>query len=351
MSAIGRPMSPGIRLSSFSASGVKRRMRRSGPTMTIGICTLPSRLTRSLLSRFSSTLRLLSSSLTVASSSLLDWISSFEVSSSSLMLCSSSLADCTSSFADCSSSLAASCCSITDCRYSRVAASSCASRALSRSASAGGSAGAAALSSDGGAPSLDAGCWRPGSSNSTRKPPSLPSPSLPSPPDRHHLDGDLAPAAVGLDAQALLARRLARSCRRARAPRARRPAALRAASSAGRGSPCPAPARGTGRCRRGTAGCRARPRRARSAARSGRAAAGRPRGAAPAPASPAAPRTGDEGGARRRAVLQRKARAVRRTGLARVDLLLGVHRLEQVAEAADRLGRAEPQDSPCGLSA
>ncbi len=135
MSLIGRPMSVGIRLNSFSAIGVKRRTRRFCPRMTIAIWTLPSRLTRSLLSRFSSALRFCSSSLTVASSSLLDWISSLEVSSSSLMLCSSSLADCTSSLADCSSSLAASCCSITDWRYSRVAASSCARRAFSPSAS------------------------------------------------------------------------------------------------------------------------------------------------------------------------------------------------------------------------
>ena len=38
MSPIGRPTSVGIRLSSFSAAGVKRRMRRSGPTMTMAIC-------------------------------------------------------------------------------------------------------------------------------------------------------------------------------------------------------------------------------------------------------------------------------------------------------------------------
>ena len=117
--------------------------------------------------RLSSVLRLLSSSLTVASSSLLAWISSLEVSSSSLMLCSSSLADCTSSLADCSSSFAASCCSITDCRYSRVADSSRASRAVSGSAAGG--------SSDVGAPSEVTGCnpraWL-ASSKRTRKPPS-----------------------------------------------------------------------------------------------------------------------------------------------------------------------------------
>ena len=52
------------------------------------------RLIRSLLSRLSSVLRLAISSLTVVSSSLADSSSSLEVSSSSLMLCSSSLADC-----------------------------------------------------------------------------------------------------------------------------------------------------------------------------------------------------------------------------------------------------------------
>ncbi len=38
MSLIGRPTSAGIRLSSFSATGVKRRMRRSAPSITIAIC-------------------------------------------------------------------------------------------------------------------------------------------------------------------------------------------------------------------------------------------------------------------------------------------------------------------------
>ena len=169
----------------------------------MAIWTLPSRLTRSLLTRFSSALRLFSSSLTVASSSLLDWISSLEVSSSSLVLCSSSLADWTSSLADCSSSLAASCCSITDCRYSRVAASSCVRRALSGSG--------------------EPGCV------STWSAPSLASPPrarrrptrlgrvfeqdqeaaflAPASLDRNHFDGDLAVAAVGLDAQALLPHR------------------------------------------------------------------------------------------------------------------------------------------------
>ena len=48
---IGRPTSAGIRFSTFSAIGVKRRMRRSSLTITMAICTLPSRLTRSLLTR------------------------------------------------------------------------------------------------------------------------------------------------------------------------------------------------------------------------------------------------------------------------------------------------------------
>ncbi len=92
--------------------------------MTIAICTLPTRLTRSLLTRLSSSLRECSSSLTVFSSSLVDCSSSFAVSSSSLVLCSSSLLDRISSFADCSSSFAASSSWMIDCRYSRLASSS-----------------------------------------------------------------------------------------------------------------------------------------------------------------------------------------------------------------------------------
>ena len=67
---IGRPMSPGIRLSTRSAIGVKRRIRRSPDTITIAIRTPLSRLTRSLLIRASSSLRPCNSSLTVLSSSL-----------------------------------------------------------------------------------------------------------------------------------------------------------------------------------------------------------------------------------------------------------------------------------------
>ena len=148
MSLIGRPMSAAMRLKVLSAGGVKRRMRRSAPRITIGTSELASRLVRSLLLCESSRLRLCSSSLTVASSSFDDWISSLEVSSSSLMLCSSSLVLCTSSFAACSSSFTACCCSITDCRYSRVAPSSCFRRVISRPLvpSAGGVAAAALVS-------------------------------------------------------------------------------------------------------------------------------------------------------------------------------------------------------------
>ena len=72
MSPIGRPMSAPIRLKSFSAMGVKRRMRRSRHTMTIATCTLLNRLMRSLLRRLNSSLLFCSSWLTVVSSSLLD---------------------------------------------------------------------------------------------------------------------------------------------------------------------------------------------------------------------------------------------------------------------------------------
>ena len=45
---IGRPTSAGMILRTFSAMGVKRRMRRSLSTITMGILALPSRLFRSL---------------------------------------------------------------------------------------------------------------------------------------------------------------------------------------------------------------------------------------------------------------------------------------------------------------
>ena len=122
---MGRPTSVEIRFSTFSAMGVKRRMRRSLVTNTMAICTPASRFTRSLLARDSSSLRPCSSSLTVLISSLVDCSSSLAVSSSSLVDCSSSLDDRISSLADCSSSLVASRSWMIDCRYSRLAASSC----------------------------------------------------------------------------------------------------------------------------------------------------------------------------------------------------------------------------------
>jgi hypothetical protein len=54
---MGRPTLPGMRLNSRSAAGVKRRTRMSLPTITIGMATLSSRLTRSLLTTASSWLR------------------------------------------------------------------------------------------------------------------------------------------------------------------------------------------------------------------------------------------------------------------------------------------------------
>ena len=124
---MGRPTSPGIRLSISWAVGLNRRMRRSGPSMTMAICTAPRRLYRSLLARVNSWLRFSSSSLSVASSSLVDCSSSLEVSISSLRLCSSSLADMSSSLLLCSSSRWVPCSSMTAWRYSLVAASSASS--------------------------------------------------------------------------------------------------------------------------------------------------------------------------------------------------------------------------------
>src|SRR6185312_9594817 len=49
MSESGRPMSAWIMLRILSAGCVKRRMRRSGPSITIAMLTLASRLVRSLL--------------------------------------------------------------------------------------------------------------------------------------------------------------------------------------------------------------------------------------------------------------------------------------------------------------
>ena len=57
MSPSGRPMSVPMRLSTFSAGGVNRRIRSSRSTMTIGRLTPWIRLDRSSLSRPSSTMR------------------------------------------------------------------------------------------------------------------------------------------------------------------------------------------------------------------------------------------------------------------------------------------------------
>ena len=114
-----RPISAGIRLRSFCAAGVKRRIRTSLPTITMGIFMLPNRFSRSLFARLSSILRFCNSSLRVVSSSLVDCNSSLAVSNSSLVLCSSSLVDKTSSLADLYSSDVVSCSSISDCSCSR----------------------------------------------------------------------------------------------------------------------------------------------------------------------------------------------------------------------------------------
>src|SRR6266436_7514785 len=127
MSSIGRPTSEGRTFMRLRALGVKRRMRRSTSRITTGRSTVSRRLTRSLLTWCSSWLRLCSSSLTVISSSFADCSSSFAVSSSSFMLWSSSLLEMSSSLAEPRSSLVRPCSSISECRYSFVAASSCCS--------------------------------------------------------------------------------------------------------------------------------------------------------------------------------------------------------------------------------
>ena len=86
--------------SALSGRGVKRRIRPSAPTMTMGKSTVPRRLTRSLLSRVRSLLRFCISSLTVVSSSFVLCNSSLAVSSSSFVLWSSSFVLCSSSFAE-----------------------------------------------------------------------------------------------------------------------------------------------------------------------------------------------------------------------------------------------------------
>ena len=129
---MGRPTSPGSKFSSFSACGVKRRMRQSPLSIRMGMLTLLIRLVRSSLSCANSKLRFPNCSLTVTSSSLVDCNSSLAVSSSSLVDCSSSLLERASSLADFSSSLMASCSWIIDWRDSLVACKSWRSRASSR---------------------------------------------------------------------------------------------------------------------------------------------------------------------------------------------------------------------------
>ena len=127
-----RPTSVGRRLNTSCAAGVRRRICRSRPTVTIARSALLMKLDRSSVSASSSRLRCSSCSLTVISSSLADCSSSLVVSSSSFVLCSSSLLDRSSSWAARSSWPSASCRSTIDCRYSllddssrRNAATSC----------------------------------------------------------------------------------------------------------------------------------------------------------------------------------------------------------------------------------
>ena len=99
MCSIDRPTSVGSRLNAVSAAGVRRRMHRSRPTVTIGRSALVMKFDRSSVRASSSRLRAWNCSLTVVSSSLADCSSSLVVSSSSLVLCSSSLLESTSSCA------------------------------------------------------------------------------------------------------------------------------------------------------------------------------------------------------------------------------------------------------------
>ena len=59
ISVIGRPTSVGMRFMTFSVAGVNLRIRRSLPSMIIGMLTLLSRLFRSLFTRDSSSFRVL----------------------------------------------------------------------------------------------------------------------------------------------------------------------------------------------------------------------------------------------------------------------------------------------------
>ena len=120
---IDRPTSEAIRFNMGSMARVKRRMRRSRPTITSGMLMLSRRLARSRLTLLNSTLLVFSSSFRVFSSSLADSNSSCAVSSSSLPACASS-------FAARSSSRVLALSSTIDCRYSLVATSSRCSRAL-----------------------------------------------------------------------------------------------------------------------------------------------------------------------------------------------------------------------------
>src|ERR1019366_9324558 len=120
-----RPTSEAIRFNIGSMVRVKRRMRRSRPTMTRGMLMLSRRLARSRLTLVNSTLLIFSSSFSVFNSSLADSSSSCAVSNSSLPACASSLAAL-------SSSRVVALSSTIDCRYSLVATNSRARRALSR---------------------------------------------------------------------------------------------------------------------------------------------------------------------------------------------------------------------------
>ena len=86
MCSIDRPTSVGNRLNACCAAGVKRRIRRSRPTVTIGSSALLMKFDRSSANASSSRFRLMNCSLTVVSSSFADCSSSLVVSSSSFVL-------------------------------------------------------------------------------------------------------------------------------------------------------------------------------------------------------------------------------------------------------------------------
>ena len=97
---IDRPTSEAIRFNMGSMARVKRRMRRSRPTITSGMLMLSRRLVRSRLTLLNSRLLIFSSSFSVFNSSLADSSSSCAVSSSSLPACASSFAARSSSRVD-----------------------------------------------------------------------------------------------------------------------------------------------------------------------------------------------------------------------------------------------------------